>query len=357
LGQKIADGRFQPEGPAKKKGKPSMKKRKCRSLLIAIMAFSLARTGFSEDPAHFSIYSLQSEEGFRVTIEDIGNTPKRKCIVEMTQEELLSSYNQFLSKLQWTQSQKELPVILNRVGDNVIAFFQSLVSATASEHLILERTINPKIKGMRANPVISKRFDYKYMMLPPSGENDRLINEYRTDFKNRPVDRDAESKLFMMCTGYFAFCIYLHPRHQLGSTFRYLGRERGKDGNYIIAFAQRPECHDFIAKVGGRTTTSYLVQGLVWIDPDAFQITRMRTSLLMTDAYNDTSLEEQVTDVEYDQVVFNIGKDKKKQLWLPREVDTYWEFPYSFYRNRHMYSNYRLFSVSARINFPPASNR
>jgi hypothetical protein len=348
--QKMADGRFQSEGFASKKGKPS-RTRKYRLFFFALaaleMAFSLARTGFSEDPAEFSKGSLQSEEA-KTNIENIA---KRKCILMMTQDQLLISYKQFLYNLKWTQSQKELPVILNRVGENVAAFFQRVISITASEHLILERSINWKIKGRQVHSV-KKYFNYNYIMLPPSGENERLINEYRTDSKNRPVDRNAELNSFMVSTGYFGLCLYLHPRHQPNSIFRYLGRERGKEGNYIIAFAQKPWCRDYIAQVDGRTTTSFLVQGFIWIDPKTFQITRLRTSLLLPDAYNDTSLEEQITDAEYDKVVLKIGKDQKKQLWLPREVDIYWEFPYSSYHNRHIYSNYHLFFVSAKIDYP-----
>jgi hypothetical protein len=349
---------FQPETLVRFKEESPFMKRKYGLFLFALVTLgttlSLASVGLSEAAAESSKDSLQSEEiiPFYSKIE---NLAKRKCIVEMTPKELLISYKQLLSKLDWAQNQNELQVILDKVGNNVVTFFQSLVSTAASEHMILERFINERIKGTFVNKAKSNSFNYKYIILPRSEENGKLLNEYRTDSRNRPVNRNAELNSFMASTGYFGFCLYLHPKHQPGSTFRYLGREKGKNGIYIIAFAQKPEFHDYLAKVTEITTkdsTLFLVQGFVWLDPNTFQITRIRTSLLIPDSNNETSLIEQITDAEYDQVVFNIGKNQKKQLWLPREVYICWEFPHRLYRNRYRYTNYHLFSVSTHINFP-----
>jgi hypothetical protein len=93
-----------------------------------------------------------------------------------------------------------------------------------------------------------------------------------------------------------------------------------------------------------------LVQGIAWVDPDTFQIIRMRTNLLATD--HPVALREQTTDIRFSEVRFD---GVPQSFWLPFEVLVSWRVGGGItYLNRHRYSDYRLFTVESydKINQP-----
>ena len=134
----------------------------------------------------------------------------------------------------------------------------------------------------------------------------------------------------------------------MNSHFRYLGRETKKPGAHAIAFAQKPEAGDYLSKyseVGSSTPIRYLVQGLVWLDPDSYQILRMHTSLLLPE--KQTMLKGTNADIVYGKVQFD---NRGREFWLPREINVGWRFLLAdgtalIYHNQHKYSDYHLFTV------------
>jgi hypothetical protein len=58
-----------------------------------------------------------------------------------------------------------------------------------------------------------------------------------------------------------------------------------------------------------------------------------------------TALIDQITDISYAKTP--LGKDAKRDFWLPREVNVRWELPDLKFANRHRYSEYKLFAVSS----------
>jgi len=162
-----------------------------------------------------------------------------------------------------------------------------------------------------------------------------------------------------MSSGHAGKCLYLHPSHQPNSYFRYLGREEKKPRAHVIAFAQKPESGDYLAQYSDNNSSTpirFLVQGFVWLDPDSYQILRMRTSMLSPETQ--TALKETITDISYEKIQF---AKRGQEFWLPREINVSWEFPYTdrlnwIYRNQHLYSDYHLFTVDSdyKINQPEA---
>jgi len=85
-----------------------------------------------------------------------------------------------------------------------------------------------------------------------------------------------------------------------------------------------------------------LYQGLMWIDPETFQVLRMKSDLLAP--RTDVWLDRQTTDIEFQEVRF---PDDQK-LWLPREVRVDAVYLRTRYRNRHRYSDYKRFTVASK---------
>ena len=269
---------------------------------------------------------------------------KDKTVVDMTAAELLKSYHKELSHLEFSLNQEPLDYLLRKVGDNVENFFRNFANTSSRERIYMRKQYvsEPQLQRPERSDTLFKEFHY--LILPHSGSAGNSWVEDRADKDDRPVNQKVISG-FIMSSGYVALCMYLHPSQQANSHFRYLGRETKKPRAHVIAFAQKPQSRDCFAQnfyvVDSVGLVRILVQGFVWLDPDSYEILRMRTSMLL--AEKQTGLRETTSDIYYEPVKF----DTQQQFWLPRVVDVSWEFPGLIFRNQHKYSDYHLFSVES----------
>jgi VWFA-related protein len=309
---------------------------------------------------------------------------ERKTVVEMTARELVRAYHDELSGVEFSQSQEPLNNLLKRTGDNVISFFRDLPNISAKELVRMQMYLRTnKLPESRQQPALMSRVgrpavdasvgenkpgfplftgnnfvehmeEFSYLIVPGSDPGGATLMEDRADKTNKPLNEMAMAGL-IMSKGHAGKCLYLHPDHQANSYFRYLGREKKKPYAHVIAFSQKPETKDYMAQFTDRDSSvpiRLLVQGFVWIDPDSYQILRMRTSLLKTEVT--VKLKETITDIHYGKAEFD---NSGRSLWLPREINVSWEFPRMMdtvvYRNQHKYSDYHLFSVSSDYKIVP----
>ena len=260
---------------------------------------------------------------------------QNKTVIDMTEQELLKVYHKELSHVKFDAGREELSSLLEKAGERVTALFRDFSNTSAKEDVRMQSVL----RGML--PRSAKR-EYNYLILPQSREGKVFFTEYRTDKENRAADQKLELG-FAISSGYAGLCIYLHPTHQPYSRFRYLGRESRKPRAHVIAFAQKTESGEYMAHyydVDTKTSVNFLVQGFVWLDPESYNILRMRTCMQVP--Y--TSLKEQITDILYEKVEF---ENTQKQFWLPSEVNIRFELTDCTFRNQHKYSDYHLFSVES----------
>lgn len=87
-----------------------------------------------------------------------------------------------------------------------------------------------------------------------------------------------------------------------------------------------------------------LFQGPAWIDPETFQILRLRTWLLAP--RKDIGISSQTSTVDFYPVQ---PSGSKRELWLPGDVTV--EVTYNGVKvcNHHHYSNVKLFRVESTI--------
>jgi hypothetical protein len=307
-------------------------------LLSAAMSIHTTQALDQKDPA--AVSQTPSQQNAPAGAEN-------KAVVEMTIREL-RRFDPEISYLKFNPSQDKLADLLKKVGDRVVAFFRDFSNTSSREKVDLARS--KKIPALDADSMWRRTLgesrveEFNYLILPGSGKAGISWVEDRADKKNRPLTQKAIQG-FIMSSGYASLCMYLHPSHQENSRFRYLGRDKRKPRDHVIAFTQKPEAEDYLAQyseISSPLPIRYLVQGFVWVNPDNFQITRMRTSMLM--AEKQATLKKTSTDVRYGRVQF--GKSKG-EFWLPKRVDISWEFPDWIYRNRHQYSDYHLFTVES----------
>ncbi len=83
-----------------------------------------------------------------------------------------------------------------------------------------------------------------------------------------------------------------------------------------------------------------LLKGTAWIDTQHYQIVHLETDILRPVPAVRLKTEHQVLD--YGPVTF---EQKQLQLWLPLEADIYLDVNGKRFHHRHVYSDYRVFSV------------
>jgi len=263
-------------------------------------------------------------------------------------EALLKSIPE-LKGLQATTSQQDLPRILQEVGGRMTAFLRGFPNTACQEQT---NWFKRNLAEWRVTETDTATRKFRYLAL--ADKNGVGLKEYRTDTKGRIVDLNRlVHGGWLITQGFVSLPLIFHPQYQPQSDFRYLGRQivRGRE-TFVVAFAQRPDVASFRGQVeiGGHPVDA-LVQGVAWIDATAYQVSKMRTTLLTL--HPEIRLQKLETSVAYREVQF---KQNSLALWLPHEVVVSGRVGDWTFRTLHRYSDYRLFTVETEEKQRPPEN-
>jgi hypothetical protein len=245
-----------------------------------------------------------------------------------------------LEGLEPAQSQKELPLVLARVGEGLKAFYENLPNTSSNEEIIQEQL------GPNGHVKAERRQEFSYLILARKTNSSVSLEEYRADPKGKRVAPYGLADGFMLTEGFASMWLHFHPWNRSESAFRYLGQQiLGGHQTHVIAFAQRPGWASVTGQVTSRgRSVLILLQGVAWIDTTTYHIVRMRTDLLAPRP--DIALDRLTTEIRFGEVRF---PQVPSPLCLPREVTVTTVFEGQVLRNQHRYSDYRLFVVESTI--------
>ncbi len=93
------------------------------------------------------------------------------------------------------------------------------------------------------------------------------------------------------------------------------------------------------------------LRGRAWVSAENYQVIHLETDLL--EPISGIRLRREHMAVDYQQVPF---PESRVELWLPQQVDVYYDFRGRYYHHYHRFSDFRLFSVELRqqVGSPPA---
>jgi hypothetical protein len=251
-----------------------------------------------------------------------------------------------LKGLNPANSQEDLTSLLNRVGEKCVDLLQHTPNVISHEEVVTQQRIPVVISHggveLRTTPAKPKRERFEYLLLSHQTPSGGILEEHRTDKHGRSVNAEGVAS-----QGFASDWVRLYPGNRSESRFRYLGQQDvDKHKTFVLAFAQIPNLVKFPMQFlfPPETWISVLLQGVVWIDSTDFRIVRMREDLLAPRP--DIRLEKLTTQIRFDEV--HIPK-AGASLWLPQEAIVAWEFNGTAVEQRHLYSDYRLFTVKTRI--------
>lgn len=249
-----------------------------------------------------------------------------------------------LKSLQDGADQRELPMILRKIGERMDHFVRNVGDLIAREDVTQEK--------LKANGHIKAKWHFQddYLILH-HGNDWGASAEYRMDEKGNQLGPIGLLHGYLVTSGFALSCIQFSTAAQLQtrSRFRYLGDAMlGSRKTYVLAFSQRPGEVGFatVMKVDAEEVLMP-TQGILWVDKSNFQILRMRSDLLAPNS--DIQLEQRTSDVTLADVRL---QDVPNPLWLPSDADVYIQISGQKFRNLHHYTNYRRYRVSVKIGAP-----
>jgi Tfp pilus assembly protein PilF len=240
--------------------------------------------------------------------------------------------------LEPARDQAELAPILDGVGAKIEELLKNFPNTSSLEAIKQEKV------GRKGEVSDTQKQEFRYLCVVPREIWGPGFLEYRADFDGHAAMPKGLSDGFMLTQGFNSTALFFHPSYRSESTFQYLGRQNVNGrSEYVIAFAQIPgKAHLTGNFRKGQTSVTTLSQGLAWVDAATSQIVRIHTELLAP--LPEFHLDKQTMDVDFHEVHF---AHLNQTVWLPEDVLVSLDWNGKRLRNRHEYSDYKVFDVDA----------
>jgi hypothetical protein len=257
-------------------------------------------------------------------------------------------------------NQEDLPALLEKVSEVIVAQMPHVPNLLAREDIAREQTPLPTFSS--GSSASGRHRQEPSMPSSAATQDDRLVPQEWRRYEYLIIARPQADKIVFdesrseigkshetsppRGTGFGSLWMMFLPS-SLGEThFRYLGRQK-VDGHqtHVVVFAQDPKLvkvPGIIQLEGGDVPLLY--QGVAWIDQETFKMVRIRTDLLAP--LPKFEVQRITSSVNFSQV--NIPQ-LDTPLWLPKEVEITWEIGGNRLGELHRYSGYHLFHATSRI--------
>ncbi len=255
----------------------------------------------------------------------------------------------------------DLNSLLNKVGAKITEMYRKTPNLIAHED-VLETEPN--------HPPTHRHFSY--IILSHPNKDVVTLEEFRMDpqggalegseltqkpsaaalseLRTRSLKASArEPGALPLAQGFANMWTNFYPNNRALSVFRYLGRQKiDHHQTLVVAFSQKPEMVLMPGKLQYQDkVVSLFFQGIAWVDEADFRIVRLRTDLLSSPV--GVPLYQLTAEINFmDMPVGGLG-----MLWLPHQVEITSDLNSLMLKDRHTYSDYRLFGVKSRIKLDP----
>lgn len=227
-----------------------------------------------------------------------------------------------------------LPKVLKKAGKNAVRLVDELQEFTSSEEY---QTVEIKRDETLEKPE-TRTFNYMAFIEQPRPRAIH-VDEFRDE--GRPA-QDIPGELIDM--GAPALVLAFHPFIQ--NDFSWSCEGLGTWSNtpaWVVRFEQLPSQPDqLLSFESQRGAYPIAIKGRAWISEKGGQVVHMETDLVKPVA--ELRLDREHFAIDYGPVKF---KTHNVTLWLPQNVDVYYQYRGHFLHHYHHFSNFELFWTEA----------
>lgn len=239
-----------------------------------------------------------------------------------------------------------LPEILKKAGKNAEDLVTNLQEFSATEDF---QEVELKHGENVEKPA---EHEFKYLVfIDETSPEAFTTREFRTQASQQVLLPGR-----MQDTGVAALALAVHPVIQpdLDWTCEGLGTW-GNQSAWVVHFEQKPHAPDVLSWfVGPMHSLALPLKGRMWISEQSYQVLHLDTDLVKP--IRDIDLQREHFSINYAPVAF---AQHNVQLWLPENVDTYYQFEGHFLHYYHRFSDFKLFWVgsSQKIGAPKEAEK
>jgi tetratricopeptide (TPR) repeat protein len=241
-----------------------------------------------------------------------------------------------------------LPKVLKAAQKNAVAFINELQQFSAVEEY---QTVEIKRDEQLERPQ-SRQFNYLVFINKTSPD----VFDVQESREAGPGGRGIPGALADM--GAPALALVFHPifHDDFNWTCEGLGEWKDQPA-WVVHFEQRKDRPT--SRLAGFSIASqrlYLIplKGRAWLTQDGSQLLHLETDL--THPMTSLGLDREHFAINYGPVFF---RTHKVQLWLPKDVDVYYQYRAHYIHNYHHYTDFKLFWVgtSQKISAPKETTK
>lgn len=315
----------------------------------AISALESFLKDFPHDPAANDVYRMIAELD-KYRREDAASAAGRPVLVPAaaTTSPMASAVRSRMMTVRWSPADvdDEKPVVAegsacpaSRVIDGASKRAAELVD-NISKYGATEHMLHEDLDEF-GGPMTHQQREYSYVAeIDEPKPGTLLINEYRQGLTDAGGFPDHIATI-----GVPILAMIFHPdlRSDFDMTCEGLGDWHGQ-ATWLVHFRQKANRPSRVQTyVFSDGSYPVALKGRAWIAAGSLEIVHIETDLVEPMPKIQLLTEHQ--SVDYAPVEF---KQKKIQLWLPKQADLYFEFRRHRYYRRHSYDHFILFSVGSR---------
>lgn len=227
-----------------------------------------------------------------------------------------------------------LETVLEQAGARAVELTTNLENFTALEQIDYERLGD----GGALEESDSGAFDYTFGFEQRGGG--KASQEYRTPAKGSHAFAGSSQD-----TGQVALALIFLPsmRTDYDMSCEGVTKWEGQDA-YVARFEQRKDKPGRTLKIRGeKGAQEVMLRGRAWISMDNWQVLHLETNLMHPiPAFQ---LRSNAIVIDYGPVQI---RSKKLELWLPQNIEAYWEYEKYRIMLRHRFTNFQVFSVETQ---------
>jgi hypothetical protein len=226
-----------------------------------------------------------------------------------------------------------LDALLDRTGKRVEEFWEQFSAVSCTE------TVQQVKVGESGKVLAQRTSNFDYLVILQLTGDELTVDESRL-LQGQP--KKESTKPLLTTTGFSTLLLIFHPIFQQSYEYALAGMEEvGGRKLQQIRFAHiRGRRSPSVLQLRGREYPLEW-QGSAWIDPQTGYVDRISASL--KDSLADVGLKKLSSEVQYTPVQFTL---EKQTAWLPEVAVIEANTEHQHWRNVHMFSRYKKFSVT-----------